>query len=54
MNIPLACEIKIHKFNYLDGGPVIRVWTKMFSPSVVSGSSPVIAHMMAPGGLHDH
>jgi len=26
--------------------------TKRFAPSVVSGSSPVIAHMMATGGLH--
>jgi len=24
----------------------------MFAPSVVSGSSPVVAHMMATGGLH--
>jgi hypothetical protein len=23
-----------------------------FAPSVVSGSSPVVAHMMATGGLH--
>jgi hypothetical protein len=24
----------------------------MFAPSVVSGSSPVVAHMMVTGGLH--
>jgi hypothetical protein len=26
--------------------------TKRFAPSMVSGSSPVVAHMMATGGLH--
>ena len=26
--------------------------TKRFAPSVVSGSSPVVAHMMVTGGLH--
>jgi hypothetical protein len=38
--------------NHLGGGPVVRAWTKRFAPSVVLGSSPVVAHMMAIGGLH--
>jgi hypothetical protein len=40
------------KFNYLGGGSIVKTWTKRFAPSVVSGSSPVVAHMMATGGLH--
>jgi hypothetical protein len=40
------CEMKIV------GGPVVRVWDQRFAPSMVSGSSPVVAHMMATGGLH--
>jgi hypothetical protein len=31
---------------------VVKLGTKRFAPSVVSGSSPVVAHMMATGGLH--
>jgi hypothetical protein len=38
--------------NNLGGGPVVRVWTKRFASSVISGSSPMVAHMMATGGLH--
>jgi hypothetical protein len=34
------------------GGPVVRVWDQRFAPSMVSGSSPVVAHMMATGSLH--
>jgi hypothetical protein len=34
------------------GGLVVRVWDQRFAPSTVSGSSPVVAHMMATGGLH--
>jgi hypothetical protein len=32
---------------------IINNWNNVFAPSVVSGSSPVIAHMIATGGLHD-
>jgi len=39
-------------FNYLVGGPVIRVWNKGFAPPVISGSSPVVANKMATEGLH--
>ena len=38
--------------NNLGGGPVVRVWTKRFASFVISGSSPVVAHMMATVGLH--
>jgi hypothetical protein len=38
--------------NHLGGGLVIKAWTKRFILSVVLGSNPVIAHMMATGGLH--
>jgi hypothetical protein len=42
-------------------GPVIRAWDQevcslcglRFAPSMVSGSSLVVAHMMATGGLHN-
>jgi hypothetical protein len=33
-----------------DLGP--KAWTKRFAPSVILGSSPVVAHMMATRGLH--
>jgi len=38
--------------NHLGGGPVVRVWDQEICSSVVSGSNPVVAHMMATGGLH--
>jgi len=31
---------------------VAQLGTKRFAPSVVSGLSPVVAYMMATGGLH--
>jgi len=43
---------KKNKFNHIGGGPVVRAWDQEFAPSVVSGSSPVVVHMMATGGLH--
>ena len=39
-------------YNHVGGGSVVRTWIKRFAPSVVSGSNPVVAHMMATGGLH--
>jgi hypothetical protein len=45
-------------YNHLGGDPVVTQWyelgTKRFAPSVVSGSSPVVTHMIATGGLHGH
>jgi hypothetical protein len=41
-----------YRLNHLGGGSVVRAWTKRFAPSVVSGSNPVVTHMMATGGLH--
>jgi hypothetical protein len=38
--------------NHLGGGLVVKLGTKRFAFSVISGSSPVVAHMMATGGLH--
>jgi hypothetical protein len=46
--------------NHLGGDPVVKVWDQevcflcglRFEPSVVSGSSLMVAHMMANGGLH--
>ena len=43
---------RMKKKNHLDGGPVVKAWTKRFAYSVISGSSPVVAHMMVTGGLH--
>jgi len=40
--------------NYLGDSPVVRAWIKRFASFVVSGSSHVVAHMMATGGLHGH
>jgi len=40
------------KKNYLEGGQWWKVGIKKFAPFVVSGSSPVVAYMMAIGGLH--
>jgi hypothetical protein len=31
---------------------VVKAWAKRFALSVVSGSNPVVAHMMATRGLH--
>jgi len=44
----------IYRFRllYLGGGQWYEFGTKRFTPFVVSGSSPVIAYMMATGGLH--
>jgi hypothetical protein len=39
-------------FNYLIGGLMIKVGTKEFVPSVVSGSSIVVVNMMTTIGLH--
>ena len=41
-----------HNKIHLGGDPVIKVSDQEFALSVVSGSSPVIAHMMATEGLH--
>jgi hypothetical protein len=38
--------------NHLIGGLVVRTWAKRFASPVVSGSSPVVANMMATRGLH--
>jgi len=51
----MTTRFKDDMINHLGGGSLVRVWTmrtKRFAPFVVSGSSPVIAHMMATGGLH--
>ena len=40
------------RFASFGGGPVVRVWTKRFASFVISGSSLVVAHMIATGGLH--
>jgi hypothetical protein len=38
--------------NHVGGDSVVRVWDQEICFSVVSGSSHVVAHMMATGGLH--
>jgi hypothetical protein len=42
------------EMNYLGGGPMVRAWDQEVCSLVVSGSSPVVAHMMATGGLYGH
>ena len=40
------------QMNHLGGGPVIKDWDQEICFFLVSGSSPVVTHMMAIGGLH--
>jgi hypothetical protein len=42
--------LKSRIYNQLDGDPMIKI--KIFAFYMVSGSSPVVAHMMATGSLH--
>ena len=40
------------KENHLDNDSVVRIWDQEVYFFVVSGSSHVVAHMMATEGLH--
>jgi hypothetical protein len=46
---------RIVTWNHLGSSLVVRAWDQevcYFAPSVVSGSSHVVAYMMATGGLY--
>jgi hypothetical protein len=45
-------NLNLQPLNHLGGGPMVIAWDQEFAPSVVLGSSLMVAHMMATRGLH--